>query len=161
MAWPPVIPPTGRTNDTPTKDAHPSDHNVTAQALTDLVTKVQANTDAITAAATVVPWITLPMTAPWAAYGSGYQPPQYRKVGDVVQLRGVANKGSNYTSMEVFATLPAGYTPPAKIQVLAIVGAAWPVNLEIGADGKVYVAGWQQVGTYIVFDGTKGFSVTP
>jgi hypothetical protein len=33
MAYPPVLPPTGRTNSTPQVDAHPSDHNTIAAAL--------------------------------------------------------------------------------------------------------------------------------
>ena len=49
MAWPPTIPPNNRTNDTALTDAHPSDHNVTANALSDLVAKVNTNTSAIAA----------------------------------------------------------------------------------------------------------------
>jgi len=42
MAWPPVIPPNDRTNATPAQDAHPNDHNLAANALTDIVARVNA-----------------------------------------------------------------------------------------------------------------------
>lgn len=47
MPWPPTLPPTGRTNDTPTRDAHPSDHNAIAAALADIVARITANETAV------------------------------------------------------------------------------------------------------------------
>lgn len=40
MPWPPTIPPNTRTNNTITEDNHPSDHNETSDALSDVVTEV-------------------------------------------------------------------------------------------------------------------------
>jgi hypothetical protein len=42
MPWPPVVPPTTRANTTAQQDQHPTDHNQLAQALTDIVTKINA-----------------------------------------------------------------------------------------------------------------------
>ena len=160
MAWPPVIPPTGRTNDTPTKDAHPSDHNVTAQALTDLVTKVQANSDALVA---VVPWITLPLASPWVPYGSGYQAPQYRMVGDRVEFRGVANRGTAVAVPTAITTaLPAAYRPPAKVQLAGVFGNIL-ATIEVASDGVLNIVGVASGTTlsYFVFYGITSYSVTP
>lgn len=44
MAWPPVIPPSNRSNTTAQLNAHPSDHNAISAALTDLVARVQSCT---------------------------------------------------------------------------------------------------------------------
>lgn len=156
MAWPPVLPPLGRTNDTPTKDAHPSDHNVTAQALADLVAKVQANTDAITAAATVVPWITLAPTAPWVVVVN-HQPLQYRKVGDMVQVRGDVQNGANGS---VIAVLPVGYRPPATIDVPVSNWSGGPVvvMIQLTTNGNIgYFGANTPSETGLSFQ----FSVTP
>lgn len=154
MAWPPTIPPNTRQNTTPELDNHPSDHNTIADALTAIVTQVNAT-------ATPTPWTAIPMTAPWVAYGQGYQAPQYRRIGDMVYLRGVANKGSNMVVNEIFGTVPAGFTPPAKVQCLAIVGAAIAVNLEIDNTGTIRIAGFVTTGPYLVLDSAKGWSTAP
>jgi len=45
----------------------------------------------------------------WSDFGSGFQPGQYRKVGDSVEIRGIIKGGSvNFAAF----TLPAGYRPP-------------------------------------------------
>jgi len=41
MAWPPTLPPDNRTNTTTLHDNHPADHNLIADALGDIVTKIQ------------------------------------------------------------------------------------------------------------------------
>lgn len=160
MAWPPVLPPLGRTNDTPTRDAHPSDHNVTTQALTDLVTKVQANSDALVA---VVPWITLPLAAGWTPYGSGYQAPQYRLVGDRVEFRGVCQHGTAIAVVTPLTTaMPVGYRPPAKVQLAGVFGNIL-ATIEVASDGVLNVVGLASGTTlsYFVFYGITSYSVTP
>lgn len=47
MAWPPVMPPLGRANTTPSFDAHPTDHNQAAQALRDLYNNLARGTIAV------------------------------------------------------------------------------------------------------------------
>lgn len=58
------------------------------------------------AGAVDVPWINLTLVNGWLAYAVGREP-QYRKIGDIVYLRGVAKTGSS----SVMATFPAGYRP--------------------------------------------------
>jgi hypothetical protein len=49
----------------------------------------------------------------WVQFGSTYQNVQYRKVGDMVQIRGACKGGT--VSSAIF-TLPAGFRPPADLQ---------------------------------------------
>lgn len=68
--------------------------------------------------------MTLPTgTVAWLAYGGGYQSPEYRKIGDVVCLRGIANRttpsstvsNSDTSVQRTVANLPSGYRPSAKV----------------------------------------------
>jgi hypothetical protein len=62
------------------------------------------------------PWTTMTLLNGWATL-AGYQVPQYRLVGDEVQLRGYAQKAA--ATAVHFATLPIGYRPPATLEVPA------------------------------------------
>ncbi len=42
MAWPPLVPPATRANNTPQLDNHPGDHNGLANAITDVVARLAA-----------------------------------------------------------------------------------------------------------------------
>ena len=55
-------------------------------------------------------WTALPLFGAWVAYGAPYQVPQYRKRGDIVEVRGLIKNGVIGT--QAF-TLPAGFRPPA------------------------------------------------
>jgi hypothetical protein len=52
-------------------------------------------------------WANLTMQNAWVSYGTGYAP-QYRKIGDEVQIRGLMKSGA--TSTAAF-TLPVGFRP--------------------------------------------------
>ncbi len=62
MAWPPLIPPNTRLNDTVTADNHPSDHNQLADALTNVVDYVQsfAISSAVNVSSVGTPEVALP-----------------------------------------------------------------------------------------------------
>jgi|GEM_PF-2943250 len=65
-------------------------------------------------------WTALPAGTGYTAL-SGYQTPQYRVVGDTVQLRGSYSKGtSTVTYGDVFAVLPAQCRPPADTDVTLV-----------------------------------------
>lgn len=53
---------------------------------------------------TVTSWVTVVPNSPWAATITV----QYRKVGDVVEMRGFVNSGTAYSTI---LTLPAGFRP--------------------------------------------------
>ena len=60
-------------------------------------------------------WVPLPLVAPWVSYGGGYAGnPYYRKVGDMIELKGWVGGGA---MGDVFATLPVGARPAAGIVV--------------------------------------------
>lgn len=127
VAWPPPTPPNGRTNATSQLDNHPTDHNRIADAL-----------DTIVAAIGATPWTALPFAANWANFGGVYQTAGYRKIGDVVELRGVVTRSPGAVPPQTIATLPAGYRPPASVVANALQGANL-YELTIGTDGTVKV----------------------
>lgn len=57
-------------------------------------------------------WQNLPFTAGWTNYGRGFQACQYKKVGDMVFLRGLAARTSGTDT--TIGILPAGYRPSAR-----------------------------------------------
>jgi hypothetical protein len=60
-------------------------------------------------------WTALPLNAGWTNWGPGsYNAGQYRKVGDMVQLRGTIKHASGLGV--AICTLPVGFRPPDGIQ---------------------------------------------
>lgn len=110
--------------------------------------------DDVTAPPTTPPaWTPLTLANGWTAYDSG-RVPAYRKVGDVVSLRGTVKPGTTTT----IATLPVGFRTPLTVQ-------AWPVDSDATkttalalADGRIQVSAIPP--TYAVLDPVS-FSVTP
>jgi hypothetical protein len=111
-------------------------------------------------------WIAMPLVNGWGAYG-GLIAPQYRKLGDMVQLRGTVQGGT----ADTICTLPVGYRPPGFALHMAwlsdnnsTIRAA--TRLEVQGDGRVIMN--SQYGTsgltlpieHLSFDGIS-FSVTP
>ena len=84
------------------------------------------------------PWTGVTFQNGWANYGSGYQTCQYRKIGDVVQLRGVA---TNATGNTVAFTLPAGYRPPAVVELTTHTGAAALARITVDSIGQCTLQG--------------------
>jgi hypothetical protein len=88
-------------------------------------------------------WSVLPMNTPWTATNPyGFAPPSYRKVGDIVYLRGTTTSNSVGTSTSTIAVLPLGCRPP-----LGLIFPAWmswagttgrmAVRIEIDAFGQI------------------------
>jgi hypothetical protein len=78
-------------------------------------------------------WQTPALTNSWAAFGGGYQAPQYRRVGDTVEIRGAVAGGT--IGLAAF-TLPSGYRPPAGLEVATVSNSLFGV-LGVGATGAV------------------------
>jgi trimeric autotransporter adhesin len=85
-------------------------------------------------------WTDLPLASGVAAVGG--RTPQYRKAGDMLQLRGYFSM----TTHGLVGTLPAGYRPPATVNVAAVM-MAQPAGtnrnhllqrLSIQSDGQVF-----------------------
>jgi hypothetical protein len=96
-----------KTNQTLNEDDHAPTHNDQANAANFL----QADINNLTAE----PWVNLPLLNGWVNYNAGWQPAQYRRVGDQVQLRGLI-KNPTFSINEV-AILPLGYRPIARHQM--------------------------------------------
>lgn len=140
MAWPPPTLPTNRTDTTVMSTTHPADHNAANLAINDIVAQLNAK-----------PWTAVTFSNGWVNFGAGYQAVQYRKVGDMVQVRGVMKSG---TLAATAFTLPAGHTPPAALEVPVTANAAYG-NAVIPAAGTVSVSGSN---TYVAMN--FQFSVT-
>jgi hypothetical protein len=81
------------------------------------------------------PWTAPTFQNSWKNYGAPFQTAGYRKVGDVVQLRGLINGGAQPT---IAFTLPAGYLPPAVVVACAVAdGATTNGRVDIGPTGTV------------------------
>jgi hypothetical protein len=66
-------------------------------------------------------WQGVTFTNSWTDYGSGFQTCQFRRFGDMVQLRGLIKSGTIATSA---FTLPVGYRPPATLILSGITNLA-------------------------------------
>lgn len=70
----------------------------------------------------------------WKDLGSGYQTAGYRKIGDIVNLRGYSD-GTSATAVQMF-TLPAGFRPP--------------LNLEVPCSGYIRSSGQRGVASVVI-----------
>jgi hypothetical protein len=71
------------------------------------------------------PWTPFPFAAGYNNYedahpGSGFQRVQYRKIGDIVYLRGMAHKADHAVIplYAILGTLPVGFLPPATVRFI-------------------------------------------
>lgn len=89
------------------------------------------------------PWTNVTFTAPYTNYGGGYQLCQYRKIGDMVYLRGLVARSPFVSGAEVFL-LPVGFRPPKDVYVPADHNALVHGGVVVEATGSVrtyYVVG--------------------
>src|SRR5262245_29001914 len=78
-------------------------------------------------------WIVLTYSGGWADYNpaAGFEKGSYRKVGDIVQLQGLANGPTGATTI---TTLPVGYRPKRQHLVNAAINGG-SVRIDINIDG--------------------------
>lgn len=134
MAWPPAL---------------PGGHDLTTLALRELVGG---------------PWTTLPLSNGCTQYGGPYAGPGYRKVGDLVCLRGLVKiPNVAWPALTIIAVLPVGLRPVLYIRLPAIAlkgGADASVPIEIRSDdGALYSNTVLDSNGYCFLDGIF-FSVT-
>jgi len=89
----------------------------------------------LTTYTTPTPWVNVTYQNGWLDYTGGYSPVQYRKVGDIVYVRGVMKQGA---LNNVAFTLPVGFRPPTIIQKNAAGTAS---TVDYNPSGTCYVAG--------------------
>lgn len=87
-----------------------------------------------------VPWIPLPYQNGWEDYETGTKPNytrgEYRKVGDVVQLRGLLRGGT----ANPITTLPAGFRPPADL-IFCTMSSDAHKRIDVRSDGSIHTRG--------------------
>lgn len=81
----------------------------------------------------VTAWTAVTFLNSWTNYGSPYQLTQYRKRGDMVDIRGVVKGGAGL--VPIF-NLPTGFRPPMQEQFACESGNAH-ANVEIRPNGDV------------------------
>jgi hypothetical protein len=112
--------------------------------------------DAVVAALTPTAWVAPTLLNGWINAGGVLQVAQYRKIGDLVYVRGEVKNGSNNTPA---FQLPAGFRPPATVYFPALVaGGVAGGFVTLTADGNMTISTptTAQVGLDIC-----QFSVTP
>lgn len=102
----------------------------------------------------VTSWTQPTLLNSWVDFGGAYALAAYRKVGDVVELRGLIKSGS--TNAAAF-TLPTGFRPPAEL-IYAVATSTGPANIAVQADGDVFIPTGVST-TYVSLAGIS-FSVT-
>lgn len=101
-------------------------------------------------------WIAPTLLNGWVNFGSGFNPAGYRKIGDVVSLRGLLTTGS--TSVPMF-NLPAGYRP-AYTQIFTTSASDGWAEVRVGANGDVLLTAAANPAAWTALDGMQ-FSVSP
>lgn len=78
-------------------------------------------------------WTAPTFAGTWTDFGPGYEEAAYRRVSDMVQLRGIVAGGT--TGQTIF-TLPAGFTPPVRVLFPSIAQDAF-ARVDVLANGQV------------------------
>jgi hypothetical protein len=79
-------------------------------------------------------WVSPTLLNSWVNWGSPYQGLQYRKVGDIVHLRGLVKFGTVATTI---FTLPSGFRPPADLMYLTLGDGAAVARFDVKSSGNV------------------------
>jgi hypothetical protein len=83
-------------------------------------------------------WQDLTLSNSWAAYDAGgWADPQYRKVGNRIELRGLMKNGTT-TSGTIAGSLPAGYRPSGHEMFLQPHASGY-LRMDVEADGDIIV----------------------
>ena len=123
----------------------------------------------ISASTGIPPWIILPLSGSWVAENdNGFTAPAYRKVGDLVYIRGSCMLTASSFLAANFGPLPVGYRPPTSLRTMMgahkrNVGGVWRVRGAIMTDGTVSLAefsGTDPANPVVYLDDIKPFSVT-
>jgi len=84
-------------------------------------------------------WTAFPFANGYGNYGLGHQSPQYRKIGDIVYLRGLLKDlDSAIAAGSTVGTLPAGFRPPARL-LFSQGGHTQMSRVDIDTAGNVIV----------------------
>lgn len=100
-------------------------------------------------------WTPLPFNGGWANYDTG-RPGQYRKIGDIVYVRGLVKPGSG----ALVATLPVGFRSPySNVAFMCQGNGANTIGITVDSGGGITINGNYTQPTYVWLDPIS-FSVT-
>lgn len=88
-------------------------------------------------------WTAPTLTNSWVDFLSGVAPTAYRRIGDVVELRGAIKSG---TLAAAAFTLPVGYRPTGN-EMFYVVAGPGGARLDVVPDGQVTVRDYRSSGT--------------
>jgi hypothetical protein len=110
--------------------------------------------------AQVVPtaWTVPAFVTGWGQYG-GFSTVSYRKIGDLVYLRGLLNSVAGAVAGVAF-TLPVGFRPPTQCLMACYCSPGTMRRVDITAGGGVTISS-VTVGEWFALDSMPPFSVTP
>jgi hypothetical protein len=92
---------------------------------------------------TDVPWSAMSLQNSWVNYGSGFCPAQYRRIGDIVQLRGVIKTGTAVPStIDVFSPRVAGTSEIFIQPANAGAGLSGNCRIDILSTGSLVLVGF-------------------
>lgn len=94
---------------------------------------------ALLASVTPTAWTGVTFANSWENAAGGSQAVQYRKVGDLVSIRGQVKSTGIMSALTAMFTLPAGFRPPVAVKslVAVVISGLVGARLDIGADGVV------------------------
>ncbi len=93
------------------------------------------------------PWTAVTFVNAHVNYGAGFQTVQYRKQGDMVQVRGLFRTGA--VGSTVF-TLPVGFRPPASLGFVVDSNSAFG-RINVDPSGQVVLAAGSTASTWTNF----------
>lgn len=102
-------------------------------------------------------WIVLPLVGTLANLGGGFALTRYRKIGNIVSLRGtIAYSAGAIAPATVVANLPAGFRPPAAspggTQIFVCASSAGYCRVDVNSAGQVIVQTNLPATSYLSFD---------
>lgn len=123
---------------------YPTSGDTYAEALMgipeDLAVQVESTIAGFGGIAAPGAWAAPTLASGWGPLGSGYQAPQYRKVGSALYIRGhLLRSVSTYTAGDTIFTLPAGFLPPANVVYGGGVGGGVYLQVNVTSGGAVSV----------------------
>jgi hypothetical protein len=80
-------------------------------------------------------WTNAVLQNGWVNLGAGWPTAQYRKVNDMVHIRGMVGNGTA-AGAPIF-TLPAGFRPPSALQIATVTGSGVIGVTTLNTDGTV------------------------
>lgn len=81
-------------------------------------------------------WVNLSLGSGWTNHGSAFNVAQYKKVGDLVFLRGMVT-ASSWSTTPILATMPENFRPLAQVMYACMGNANATVRIDVEAGGAL------------------------